>query len=88
MDSSCCRCTAGYRRAGHSVADTISRRMITIAADHKTGDHGTIGAEAAFTQNDLNTFSDAGNDDNTGLGTHVYYNHKTNLSDGKILRRA
>ncbi|HRX22583.1 MAG: hypothetical protein H6546_07935 [Chitinophagales bacterium] len=63
----------------------ISRRMITIAADHKTGDHGTIGAEAAFTQNDLNTFSDAGNDDNTGLGTHVYYNHKTNLSDGKIL---
>jgi len=56
------------------------KQMVSVLTEYKLSKHGLLGAEGAFTNNDINTFSpyDKGNDDSQGA--KVYYTNKTKVS--------
>ncbi len=60
----------------------ISRRMITAGADYSLNEHHSVTGQIAHSQNDQNTFADAGNADNDGLGIMTGHKFSKKLTSG------
>ncbi len=58
------------------------KQLTTLVAEYKTSQYGVLGAEGAYSNNDINTYSphDKGNDESQG--TKFYYSDKTKINKG------
>ena len=57
------------------------RQMVTLAADYKLSDKTMVGAELAYSNNDVNTFSTRDAADDQGIAVHSYIKNTTKLQD-------
>ncbi|HXB40428.1 MAG TPA: hypothetical protein VNZ49_07785 [Bacteroidia bacterium] len=55
------------------------KQMATILTEIKTSENGLLGAEGAFTSNDINTFSPYDKANDNSQGAKVYYNNKSKI---------
>ena len=60
----------------------ISRQMITLGGDYKLNKYSSINAEAAWSNNDVNTFSSIDNENNDGLGVNAGYTFERKSKNG------
>lgn len=56
------------------------KQMLTTLVEYKTSEDGLLGAEGAFTDNDINTFSPYNKTNDNSQGAKLYYNNKTKIS--------
>jgi hypothetical protein len=56
------------------------RQMLTVLAEQKTSENGLLGAEGAFTNNDINTFSPYDKSNDNSQGARFYYTDKSKVS--------
>jgi hypothetical protein len=63
----------------------ISRQLITAGVDYAINQQQTVGMEVAFSNNDINTFSDIDNADNDGLGLQGHYASNKKFENGWTL---
>lgn len=59
----------------------ISRQMATIGAEFNLNEQNKLGAEIAWSRNDVNTFSEIDNADNDGLGVQINWKNNQNTDN-------
>jgi len=59
------------------------KQMMSLGADYRISKNQLIKTEFALSNNDVNTFSTLGNDDNLGLATSLFYEGKLPISKNK-----
>ncbi|MBC8045512.1 MAG: hypothetical protein H7Y00_01815 [Fimbriimonadaceae bacterium] len=60
-------------------------QMVTIGSDYKINEKNLISTELAYSNTDMNTFSDIDNADNDGIGFHTKYQNSTSIDSNKNL---
>jgi hypothetical protein len=60
------------------------KQMVTAGADYRLSANTTVTAEVAFSQSDVNLFSDIHNADNTGFAINTKINNKYPLQKNKV----
>ncbi len=63
----------------------ISRQLITAGADYAISEQQTVGVEVAFSNNDINTFSEIDNADNDGIGLQSHHTSNKKWDNGWTL---
>jgi hypothetical protein len=56
------------------------KQLATLIAEYKTSENGLLGAEAAFSSNDINTYSPYDKSNDNSQGTKLYYSDKTRIN--------
>jgi len=56
------------------------KRMTTVLAEYKISKEGLLGAEGAFSNNDINTYSPYDKTNDNSQGAKVYFSNKTKIS--------
>jgi hypothetical protein len=58
-------------------------QLLTLGTDYKLSENSVVSVEGGLSNQDINTFSDESNKDNTGLSAHLGFNQKLNLNGNK-----
>ncbi len=61
------------------LATPKQRQLFNLGMDYNIGNNGTLSADIALSNVDLNTFSDIGNEDNQGIAARLSFNHSVPL---------
>lgn len=77
----------GQSRGTHApialVVAPIKQQLTTLGVNTNVGKNGVFDAEIALSNNDINTFSKKGNEDNMGLAARLNYGHQWRVFSAK-----
>lgn len=75
----------GYAEPVILLAAPEKNQMVTMSGEYKIDDRNIVSSEVAFTNADVNTFSEIDNADNEGVGIHTKYQNSLHLDSNKLL---